>query len=76
MDVPHRDKSTSMPTLQGYTYPVSSAWQHDRKFCNRATLQVLFPFSLSSRRPAFLDSSRIVAGCQRIALGAIRFVVA
>ena len=25
---------------------INSAWQHDRKLCNRATLQVLFPFSL------------------------------
>jgi hypothetical protein len=62
--------------VQGYTYPINSAWQHDRKLCNRATLQVLFPFSLSTRRPPFLGSSRIVAGCQTTALGAIPFVAA
>jgi len=64
------------PTPWGYTYPIKSAWQHDRKFRNRETLQELFPFSLSTRRPAFLGRSRIVEGSQTTALAAIPFVAA
>jgi hypothetical protein len=61
-------------TLQGYTYPTKSAWEHDRKLRNQETLRELFPFLLSNRRRVFGDSSRIVAGSQMIALGAIPFV--
>ena len=63
-------------TQQGYTCLINDAWRHDRKFYNQATLQVLFPFSLSTHRPAFRGSSRIVAGCQTIALGSIPLVAA
>ena len=63
-------------TQQGYTCLINDAWRHDRKFYNQATLQVLLPFSLSTHRPAFRSSSRMVAGCQTIALGSIPLVAA
>jgi hypothetical protein len=63
-------------TPQGHTYPTKSAWQHDRKLRNRENLQELFPFFLSTRQPALLGSSRIVAGSQTTALAAIPFVAA
>jgi hypothetical protein len=68
------DQRFMRPTPKGYTYPIDSAWQYDRKFCTRETLVELFPFFLSTRRPAFLGSSRTVAGSQTTALAATPFV--
>jgi hypothetical protein len=64
------------PIPPGYTYPINTAWRQARKFCDRATIQVLFPSSLSIRQPAFLDSARIVPECQTTALDAIHLVAA
>ena len=55
-----------LTTLQGYTSRINSEWQPDRKFCDRASLRVLFPFSLSTRRPASLGSRGLLYSVKRL----------